>query len=194
MSDPGETAGLVALLRTGRRPWVQYADLVEEAGDALSVLERELSAPEGQGSLLAPDPDGLLDAAAHDIAQWQARGIRLMSVLDRGYPENLRGVHDRPPLIFVAGRLQAADTRSIAVVGARKASHAGAQLARTIASALVAEGYTVVSGLAAGIDTAAHTAALESNGRTVAVIGTGLSRSYPRRTQRCSDGSRRSAR
>ncbi len=179
MPAPPDTAALVALLRTGRRPWVQYAGLVEDAGSARAVLEHELSEDRGQGSLLAADADALLDLAARDIAGWRANGMRLVSVLDPGYPENLRSVHDRPPLIFLAGRLQAQDARSIAVVGARKATAAGAERAGTIAANLVAEGYTVVSGLAAGIDTAAHTAALANGGRTIAVIGTGLSRAYP---------------
>ena len=179
MPPPGETAALVALLRAGRRPWVQYAALVEDAGSALAILERELAPQDNQTGLFDADTDRLVDAAALEVSDWRARGIELLTVLDYGYPENLRGVHDRPPLMFVAGELQPGDARSIAVVGSRQASPAGVQLARTIAGALAEQGYTVASGLAAGIDTAAHTAALANGGRTVAVIGTGLSRSYP---------------
>jgi DNA processing protein len=105
--------------------------------------------------------------------------MRLLTVLDADYPENLRTVHDRPPLIFVAGALAARDSRSIAVVGARKATSAGQAAAGAVAEHLVDAGYTVASGLAAGIDTAAHTAALARGGRTIAVIGTGLRRVYP---------------
>jgi len=105
--------------------------------------------------------------------------MRLMTVLDAEYPDNLRAVHDRPPLIFVAGRLQPSDTRSVAVVGSRKASGEGLERAASIAGHLVGSGYAVMSGLAAGIDTAAHTATLAAGGRTVAVIGTGLAHSYP---------------
>jgi DNA processing protein len=105
--------------------------------------------------------------------------MRALTVLDRDYPENLRAVHDRPPLIFVAGTLQPQDARSVAVIGARRASRAGTTSAADIARHLVERGYTVVSGVAAGVDTAAHTAALAAGGRTVAVIGTGLTRCYP---------------
>jgi DNA processing protein len=177
----GETAALVALLRSGARPWLQYAALVEDAGSALAIPERERTSQTGapQTSLFDADEDGLLEVAANEIAQWQARGIAVLTVLDSDYPENLRGVHDRPPLIFVAGHLQPEDARSIAVVGSRQASPGGVATARTIAGALAQEGYTVVSGLAAGIDTAAHTAAFADGGRTLAVIGTGLDRSYP---------------
>lgn len=182
-----EAAALVILLRTGERPWQQYADLVEEAGSAVAVLEDELATRAkqipGQASLLLPenrrDQHELLTATAAEVARWTAQGMELITILDAGYPENLRAVHDCPPLIFVKGRLEPRDCRSIAVVGARRASPKGASVARGIAEHLVQHEYTVVSGLAAGIDTAAHTAALDHGGRTLAVIGTGLSRSYP---------------
>jgi DNA processing protein len=181
-----ETAALIALLRIGRRrPWAAYADLVEQRGTALEVLREELAGSgDAQGSLLNSQDDraseaDLLVRAAADIDAWTGDGLQVLTVLDPHYPENLRAVHDRPPLIFVAGKLTPADTRSIAVVGARRASATGLAQARAIAEHLSDRGYTVASGLAAGIDTAAHTAALASGGRTVAVIGTGLRRCYP---------------
>ena len=182
-----ESAALVLLLRAGRRPWQLYADLVEEAGSALAVLQREQDSDgphADQQTLFAGPADGVdrdadLEVIAAEIAGWQADGMALLTVLDSEYPENLRGVHDRPPLIFVAGRLEPADARSAAVIGTRRPSPAGIQAARRIAEHLVDAGYTVVSGLAAGIDATAHTAALERRGRTVAVVGTGLRRSYP---------------
>ena len=171
MTPLAERAALVALLRNrkARRSWQEYADLVEEAGSALATLEEE------QGLLAAE----VLDAAEAEIEGWQARGMRVISLLDPDYPDNLRAVHDRPPLILVAGCLEPGDWRSVAVVGARQASPAGLRIARSVAEHLAERGYTVVSGLAAGIDTAAHTAALARDGRTIAVIGTGLSRFYP---------------
>ncbi len=174
MAPLPEAAALVVLLRTGRRPWQRYAELLEEAGSAVAVLENERG---GQGSLFAAD-DATADAA-RDIDRWEANGMRLLTVLDPDYPENLRTVHDRPPLIFLAGRLQPTDARSVAVVGARQATPAGLAAATRIAEHLVDHGYTVVSGLATGIDTAAHTSALANTGRTIAVVGTGLQRVYP---------------
>jgi DNA processing protein len=171
MSSVRENGALVLLLRHGRRPAQVYADLVEEAGSALTVLENEGI----QQQLLGPD----LDEVVSEIERWEAEGIRLVSVLDPRYPENLRAVYDRPPMLFVAGALQPADGRAIAVIGSRRASHSGREAARTVASHLAQSGYTVVSGLAAGIDTAAHKAALDLDKRTVAVIGTGLRHSYP---------------
>jgi DNA processing protein len=169
MTSASERAALVILVRASRRRPGACADLVEERGSAIAVLEQERG-------LFAR---GELDGAAAEIAAWEARGMRVLTVLDREYPENLRAVHDRPPLVFVAGRLAPGDARSVAVIGARSASREGLSRARAIARHLADAGYTVVSGLAAGIDTAAHMAALASGGRTVAVIGTGLARCYP---------------
>ena len=143
--------------------------MIEDAGSALAILEEE----EG---LLASER---LADAGEEIERWQARGMQPVTLLDPVYPENLRAVHDRPPLIFVSGQLQPGDGRSVAVVGTRLASPEKARIARAISEHLVDHGYTVVSGLASGIDTAVHTAALAHGGRTLAVIGTGLARCYP---------------
>ena len=181
--NQSETVALVALLRLGRRPGSVYTELIEESGSALAVLESELEqATAGQASLM-PDPDldpsMLLERAAAEIQAWRQRRLKLLSVLDPEYPPNLRAVHDRPPLIFMAGRLTSADDRSVAVIGSRRASPAGLRRARALSAGLVGRGYTIISGLAAGIDTAAHTAAIAAGGPTVAVIGTGLDHSHP---------------
>lgn len=178
-STVSEREALVALLRRGRRPWHECAELVLEPGGAMLALERALGERTGQGVLLAEDPAPALARARAEIASWEAAGIELLTVLDPGYPRNLRLVHDQPPLIFVAGRLEPGDERSIAVIGSRRASSEGLQDAAAIARHLAAEGWTVVSGLALGIDAAAHRAALDVDGRTIAVIGTGLSHAYP---------------
>lgn len=176
---------MVALLRTGRRPWVEYAELAEELGSATAALEHELAAtrePGGQISLIpdhTEDIDDVLAQATADLERWDAHGMRLVTVLDPGYPPNLREVHDRPPILFIAGCITSSDARAVAVVGTRKPTEAGIEQATQIAAHLTRTGYTVVSGLAAGIDTAAHTSALNHNGRTLAVIGTGLNRTYP---------------
>ena len=178
-SPERESAALVALLRVGHRPSSVYADLVERDGSALAVLERELDEPAGQGSLLAVDPGPLIARAAAEIDAWNAAGLQLVTVFDARYPANLRAVHDRPPLIFLRGAVLAADARAVSVIGSRRASEQGLATATAISEHLIANHYTVVSGLASGIDAAAHTAALRARGRTIAVIGTGLARCYP---------------
>lgn len=171
MSAAPENAALVLLLRHGARSAQTYADLVEEAGSAIEVLEREGI----QQELFGPD----VNAVADEIEAWERDGIRLVSVLDPRYPENLRAVYDRPPLLFVTGALEPDDERALAVIGSRRASGDGLDRAGEIAGHLAENGYTVVSGLAAGIDTVAHRAALARQSRTVAVIGTGLHHAYP---------------
>ena len=170
---------MVALLRQGRRPSQAYTELVADAGSALAVLNEESDLDGAQATLFPVQTSALLKAAQEEIDAWTATGIELLTILDPAYPENLRAVHDRPPLIFVKGRLDRADARAVAIVGARDASRDGIDTAIEISTELVRHGYTVASGLAAGIDTAAHTAALNAGGRTIAVIGTGVNRAYP---------------
>jgi DNA processing protein len=175
-----ETAALIALIRRGDRPWHHFSDLVEEAGSALAVVSGDF-AGDAETPTLFPREQTPVDlrAIAEEVEAWEAEGIAVVTVLDERYPANLRTIHNRPPLLFVCGQLTPADDRSVAVVGTRRASDDGLQHARTVASGLSEAGYTVISGLAAGIDTAAHTAALDNRRRTVAVIGTGIRRTYP---------------
>ena len=190
MSSSVEQAALVALLRIGRRPRQLYAELVEQNGSAVRVLEDELGRADPPETLFDlefgvdadsahVDPSTILDEAATDIAAWRGEAIELVSVLDPRYPENLRGLPDRPPLLFLAGELIPADVQAVAVVGSRAPSGEGIAAACRIAGDLADAGYTVLSGLAAGIDSAAHTATLAQGGRTVAVVGTGLRHCYP---------------
>ena len=169
MSVETETAALVALLRHGQRSGNEYASLVEEEGEVRALVDEELG-------LLATEH---LGQAGNDLERWREQGLRVLTVLDPDYPENLRAVYDRPTLIFVAGSLDQSDARSVAVIGSRRASPAGIGRAEAVARELVGSGYTVASGLAAGIDAAAHLTALQNSGRTIAVIGTGLLECYP---------------
>lgn len=173
-----ETAALVALLRAGGRAWASYVLAARRQGgervSALAVLEQELG-------LLSYEA---LESARLDVEQWQASGLQVLAFSDPEYPENLRVVENRPPLLFVAGRLTPADRRAVSVIGTREPSEAARSLAREVAVALARGGYTVVSGLATGIDADAHRAVLEfrareSTARTVAVLGTGVDHVYP---------------
>ncbi len=104
-------------------------------------------------------------------------GIRLHGAAE--YPQKLQDAKHPIKLIYFCGYWELTETRSVAVVGSRKPSEDGIRRAQKLARFLVKEDFTVVSGLAAGIDTAAHIAALESDGRTFAVLGTPLSECYP---------------
>jgi DNA processing protein len=174
-----ERAAMLALAAQRPVPWNRLAGLVEEEGSALVVLdEMHATAP---GQLFSLDERRVtLDELENYVYELEAEGIHLVTVLDDAYPVNLRMVHDRPSLLFVRGTLADSDERSIAVVGTRKATLEGLEAARGIARELVGAKYVVVSGLAAGIDTAAHLATLEAGGRTVAVLGTGLRHAFPK--------------
>jgi DNA processing protein len=103
----------------------------------------------------------------------------MLDALEDDYPANLRMVHNRPPFLMVRGKLESMDVRAMAVVGTRHPSPKGLDNAMRISRGLAARGVTVVSGLAAGIDSAAHRGAIEGGGRTVAVFGTGIDNVYP---------------
>lgn len=171
-----EHAALVALLQA--KPdgltWSEVAAEILETGSAVDVWERHAPAP----ALIALPEEITPASAGKDIQSWEDKGYTLISILDENYPEGLRGIHQAPPVIFTLGTALA-DDPAVSVVGSRGASPRGLALAADVARALVAQKMTVISGLARGIDTAAHRAALDAGGRTVAVIGTGLGRVYP---------------
>jgi DNA processing protein len=166
-----------------------------------NVLAREAQRPEGLARLLAGNVaedsrDGRLTAALlvpaldslaerRDQAQGEIDisaeiGASLVTVLDDAYPSNLRVIPKPPPFLFYRGELNRDDARSVAVVGTRRASAEGVDRAITLASLLAQDGVTVISGLAKGIDTAAHSAVLDCGGRTIAVVGTGILQVYPK--------------
>lgn len=107
-------------------------------------------------------------------------GVRLIPASDPEYPQGLTDLTDYPVILYVMGKFTQADQRGIAVVGTRQATLYGSDMAYRLSADLARAGFTIVSGLARGIDTQAHIAALEAGGRTVAVIGSGLADIYPK--------------
>jgi DNA processing protein len=118
-------------------------------------------------------------AAEQEASKARALGIRLVGLDDPDYPAALRAIYDPPAVLYVKGEWQARSRVCVAIVGARAASARGRELTRSIARELGGAGVTIVSGLARGIDSAAHRGALEGGGRTVAVQGRGLDGVYP---------------
>ena len=109
-----------------------------------------------------------------ELAAARTAGAHLVTVLDSGYPANLRLVPNLPPFLFHLGPLEERDARSIAVVGTRAASEDGLRRSARMARELVPHDVVIMSGLAKGVDAAAHDATLRAGGRTVAVMGTGI--------------------
>ncbi len=136
--------------------------------------------------------DGIGEELAQTIADWEkhvdlgaelkrieAFGAHVVTQASPEYPRELREIYNPPILLYVWGTLTERDHRAISVVGSRKTSHYGLESAKRLSYQLAYAGLTVVSGLARGIDTAAHQGALAAGGRTVAVIGSGLMELYP---------------
>ncbi|HZZ03401.1 DNA-processing protein DprA, partial [Paraburkholderia sp.] len=141
--------------------------LAEIAGETTT---RAVLAPPG------PDFQAQLDAA---IAWWELPGNHVVTLDDPAYPPALLTMPDPPPLLYIKGRLDLLHTRAVALVGSRSATPQGVEDAERFARELSQAGVTIVSGLALGIDGAAHRGGLEGVGGTVAVIGTGADLVYP---------------
>jgi DNA processing protein len=108
-----------------------------------------------------------------------AKEVVLVVLNQRGYPKNLRELEGAPKALYVKGSIKILNSPCCAIVGSRKMSSYGQEVAKSISSDLAAKGVTIVSGLARGVDTEAHKAALSVGGRTIAVLGCGLDRIYP---------------
>lgn len=108
-----------------------------------------------------------------------ARGVKIISIEDKDYPWNLKHIPGPPIVLYCLGRINQLDSLSIGIVGSRNASFYGLSSSEKFAADLSAEGFTIISGMARGIDSYAHRGALKSGGRTIAVIGSGFNHIYP---------------
>jgi len=128
--------------------------------------------------------EGLVNFSGWEQIETEIRRIRQAEVTivpftDVRYPARLRMIADPPPFLYVKGEIRAEDDKAVAVVGSRSASDYGRKVTRDLSRGLAALGFTVVSGLARGIDGTAHETALGCGGRTIAVLGSGVDRAYP---------------
>jgi DNA processing protein len=179
--DVTEQAAVLALVARAEQPWPHTADLIEEAGSALRVIRGDLDGlewfdPEEGAALGRRVGADLLERSMSLIRSLAADGTLLTTVLDPGYPANLRQVEERPPFLFIRGRFTAEDDRAVAVAGASTApaTSAGLELARAFGAKLARQGVTVVAAIDHGVGPAALDAALDAGGRVVAVLGSGV--------------------
>jgi DNA processing protein len=182
---------LLALSRIPGIGVIRLRNLVNHFGDPERVFKatpRELAAVDGieekTALIIARFCRGASVTDARRFADDQTRqlqrtGGRLVSLWDTDYPVNLKKIYDPPVVLFIRGTLDQKDACSIAVVGTRHPSPYGIQCTERFAAELARNGLPVISGLARGIDTAAHGATLRAHGRTIAVIGSGIDRIYP---------------
>ncbi|WP_432560101.1 DNA-processing protein DprA [Granulicoccus sp. GXG6511] len=171
-----EFVALLTLLRLRAHDasWNEIAADVLAAGSATALLDDLNDEALFVTPRLAPE----LEDATVDVRRWTKAGLQWITVLDAAYPSRLLGIRELPPFLFYEGTLQEPDD-GFSVVGTRSPSDWGLRVAEETARLLVAQGVTVIAGLAAGIDTAAHRIALDEGGRTVAFLGTGVTRTYP---------------
>ncbi|MBK8799305.1 MAG: DNA-protecting protein DprA [Anaerolineales bacterium] len=162
---------------------VRLAALIEACGDIgaawrASISQMQAARLDRRTIELFLEARRTIDLAV-ELQRTVDAGVEVLTWEDATYPESLRTVDGAPPVLYVRGRIVSQDEWAIAVVGTRHASSYGREVARVLGAALAQAGVTVVSGLALGIDTVAHHAALDAGGRTLAVLGSGVDQIYP---------------
>ena len=162
---------------------VRFRTLVEHFGDPETAWKAKPEALYATGlpaqivdELLKVRTSMSLDAVWEQI---EKDDITLLTWEDEAYPRRLKQIDNHPPVLYMRGSILPADDWAVAVVGTRRLSSYGQQVAEDVGAFLARNGVTVVSGLAAGIDSIAHKAALDAGGRTIAVLGNGVDRIYP---------------
>ena len=156
-------------------------EVLRQPQQILSAKRNELRKVEGIGSEVADQIsnwESIVDLCA-ELDRIREFGATVITQESPSYPKSLREIHAPPIVLYVWGELQERDHHAIGIIGARRTTHYGVESAKKLAYQLAYAGLTVVSGLARGIDTAAHQGALAAKGRTIAVIGSGLAKLYP---------------
>ena len=149
--------------------------------NVLAAKRDQLRKVEGIGNEVADQISGwesIVDLGA-ELARIEEFGANVITQESPSYPESLRQIHSPPIVLYVWGEIQPRDHHAIGVIGARRTTHYGMESAKKLSYQLAYAGLTIISGLARGIDTAAHHGAIAAKGRTIAVIGSGLLDIYP---------------
>lgn len=161
-----------------------FAALVERFGSPRAVFaasdEELLEIPRVTADLAVQLRECDTDRVENELYALSEEGISVLTLDDDAYPTNLALIPDAPPVLFLRGALRSDDVCAVAIVGTREASEWGQRVAMQLARGCAERGFTVVSGLARGIDTAAHTGALDGAGRTLAVLGSGIRVIHPK--------------
>lgn len=165
----------------GPRTTQTLLDAFGSAANALDATEAELLSVDGVGPKLAKAIRAARDSdeAGRELARCRELGAKLFARSEPGYPHLLSAIPDAPAVLYCRGGLLPQDEIAVAIVGSRRCTHYGISQAERLAGGLARAGIAVVSGLAKGIDAAAHRAALAAGGRTIAVTATGLETVYP---------------
>jgi len=174
----------IALNLTPKIGPIKANQILHHLGDAPQIFSTPkslLTKIPGIGSTIAANllNPATLTKAQQELEECEKRGLKIITQKDANYPQSLKPYPDSPLLLYVWGELSEKDQHSIAIVGTRAATPYGKQTTREISTQLSQAGYSIISGLARGIDSYAHQAAVEAGGRTIAVLGSGLAQLYP---------------
>ena len=165
--------------------------LVEHFGSVERVFQASLTEVEAAGvpaeSAQSVALGKSIEQAEQQLEKAAAAGASILSIEDDGYPERLREIYDPPVVLFVRGNVQALSEAGIAVVGTRHPTPYGLGMSERLACDLAGAGVIIISGLARGVDTAAHRGAVNARGKTVAVFGTGVDEIYPRENKKLAE-------
>lgn len=164
---------------------IRIRKLVAFFGSALGVLQTSLDELYQCGILMPETAENIINFSKDKFLQaeynlMQYRGVIALTCADGNYPSSLKSFEDSPVVLYIKGDIDCLDQMSVAIVGSRAASFYGCKSANYFAQAFIQAGMVVVSGLARGIDTAAHQGSLEAGGKTIAVIGCGFNHMYPK--------------
>ena len=179
-----DLARWVALSRVQGLGCVSFKKLAGHFGDPTEALSASTAALAEIPGLDPSVIDGLRnfsawDEAEKEIIKAENAAVKIVPFTDSSYPARLRMIPDPPPLLYLKGEIRREDEKAVAVVGSRSTSDYGRRVARDLCRGLVSLGFTVVSGMARGIDGTAHETSLNAGGRTIAVLGSGVDRVYP---------------
>lgn len=179
----------------GPRVFGELIQRFDSAENVLAATPQQLRAVPGVGTKLMQNIINAASAASADVQRdvasvldvCKSKGISILDRASSAYPKMLSEIYDPPNILFQQGTIEPVDQLAIAIVGTRSSSNYGDTVARRLAHGLSMAGFTIVSGLARGIDAQAHKAALAANGRTIAVLGGGLLKMYPPEHQSLAD-------
>lgn len=175
------TMALRSVKGIGNRLAERLLSLFDSPKDIFSLSEKDIMNIEGINHLAARGIFEFSDweEIEETISKAEKKGFNIVTIRDSEYPSNLLAVYDKPTVLYIFGEINSEDKDSVAMVGARFCNDYGKKVAGKISSELAERGVTVVSGMARGIDSISHKAAIDAGGRTIAVLGSGLDRIYP---------------
>ena len=177
--------GLKSVPGVGNRLFLHLIEHFESPKKVFSAPRVELLKVEGVSDRLVPviQRYKIPKEVKEDLSLAQKNGIKIITFSDPDYPSILRHIHDPPPVLYVRGKVHG-DSLNIAIVGSRNPTSYGRTVTERLSGDLAQRGFTVVSGMARGIDAAAHIGALATEGKTVAVLGSGMGTIYPAENKR----------